>query len=117
MKAIKTVLIMLILFSLTIVACKKEEKAQPTVTSPLQFNSLSAQNTTIAIGATTKITASATGDGLIYSWSASAGDIIGNGSEITYGAPTCCAGQNSITCTVKDVGGNSQVKSVTINVQ
>lgn len=118
MKSIKTLFLFALVTLISFSACKKEEKTQPTVTStPLQFNSLSAQSNTIAIGATTKVTASATGEGLIYTWSASAGDIIGNGSEITYGAPTCCSGQNSITCTVKDAGGNSQVKSLTINVQ
>lgn len=96
--------------------CKKKEAPQPT-TTPLTYTSLSAQQTTIAIGETTKITATATGDGLSYVWSASAGDIIGSGSQITYGAPTCCAGQNSVTCVVKDAGGNQASKSVAINVQ
>lgn len=118
MKSIKTLHLLAMITFVAITACKKEEKTGQTASStPLQYNSLSAQSTTIAIGATTKVTASATGEGLTYTWSVSAGDIIGNGAEITYGAPTCCAGQNTITCTVKDAGGNSQAKSLIINVQ
>lgn len=96
--------------------CKKKEETKPSEI-PLSYTSLSAQQTTVAIGGTTKITATATGDGLTYIWSASAGDIIGSGSQITYGAPTCCAGQNTVTCIVKDSGGNQASKSITINVQ
>lgn len=103
------------LITVAVVGCKKEE-TKP-VSTPLSYSSLNAETSTIVIGATTKVTASATGEGLSYSWSASAGDIIGSGSQITYGAPSCCGGQNSVTCVVKDAGGNSQTKSVTITVQ
>lgn len=103
------------LMVVAVTGCKKEE-TKP-VSTPLSYSSLSAESTTIAIGATTKVTASATGEGLSYTWSASAGDIIGSGSQIIYGAPTCCGGQNQVTCVVKDVAGNSQTKSITITVQ
>jgi hypothetical protein len=105
-----------VMLLLSVFAGCKKEKTQP-VSNPLNYTAIVAQQTTIAIGATTTITANATGDGLSYTWSASAGDIIGSGSQITYGAPTCCAGQNTITCVVKDSGGNQQSKSVTITVQ
>ena len=50
----------------------------PTGTSTISYTYLSAEQSTIAIGATTKVTATATGDGLSYIWSASDGDIIGS---------------------------------------
>lgn len=112
----KTLLLSSIFAIIILGGCKKKEETKPTST-PLAYASLSAEQTTIAIGATTKITANATGDGLTYIWSASAGDIIGSGSQITYGAPTCCAGLNEIICIVKDSGGNEASKSITINVQ
>lgn len=114
MKTLKLVFAFALMLA-AVAGCKKEE--QKTVSTPLSYSSLNAETSTIAIGATTKVTASATGEGLSYTWSASAGDIIGSGSQITYGAPTCCGGQNQITCVVKDAAGNSQTKSVTITVQ
>lgn len=88
-----------------------------TGTSTISYTSLSAEQSTIAIGATTKVTATATGDGLTYIWSASNGDIIGSGSQITYGASGCCGGTNTITCTIKDSGNHQESKSVSIVVQ
>ncbi len=115
MKKLKTIGVLLILL-ISVASCKKKEEVKPTST-PLSITGISADNSTIAIGGTTKITVTAKGDGLTYSWSATAGDIIGSGSQITYGAPTCCAGQNTITCIVKDQGGNQQSISKAINVQ
>lgn len=114
MKTVKLFFAMALMI-VAVAGCKKEE-TKP-VSTPLSYSSLNAETSTIAIGATTKVTASATGEGLSYTWSASAGDIIGSGSQITYGAPTCCAGQNTVTCIVKDSGGNQASKSITINVQ
>ena len=118
MKFLKSILAILLITAMTgtMSSCKKEEQPKPTST-PLSITSISAASTTIPIGGTTKITVTAVGDGLTYIWSASAGDIIGNGSQITYGASGCCAGQNSVTCVVKDSGGNQKSISTTITVQ
>lgn len=89
----------------------------PTGTSTISYTSLSAEQSTIAIGATTKVTATATGNGLSYIWSASNGDLIGSGSQITYGASGCCGGTNTVTCTIKDSGNHQESKSVSIVVQ
>ena len=98
-----------------IAGCKKKEATTPAST-PLQYNSLAAVNTTVAVNATTKITASATGEGLTYNWSASNGTIIGSGNEVNYGTP-CCAGTATVTCVVKDSGGSSESKSLTMTIQ
>jgi hypothetical protein len=102
-------------------SCKKgnnePDTAQPT---PFSFVSLTADTTEIvfSINPSTKITAVATGDGLKYYWSASAGDILGSGEKVTYTAtPGCCGGYNTVTCKVKDKYGNVDAKQVSINVR
>jgi hypothetical protein len=104
---------------LFLASCKKgsSEPAQPT---PFKFESLTADATEIvySINSSTKITAVATGDGLKYYWSASAGDILGSGNRITYTAtPGCCGGSQRITCKVKDQYGNMDIKQVSIYVR
>lgn len=91
--------------------------SNPTGSSTISYTGLNAEQSTIVIGATTKVTATATGNGLTYIWSASDGDIIGSGSQITYGASGCCGGTNTVTCTIKDSGNNQESKSVSIVVQ
>jgi hypothetical protein len=105
-----------LLIAVVFVSCKKEKEETPAL--PLSFSSLMSLSDTIYVGTTTKVTATATGDNLSYSWSlsqSSLGDIIGSGSQITYGASPCCTGWNTIVCTVSN-GSESQSKSVTIVV-
>jgi hypothetical protein len=116
---IKTLFITMMAGMLLLASCKKgsSEPAQPT---PFKFESLTADATEIvySINPSTKITAVATGDGLKYYWSASAGDILGSGDRVTYTAnPGCCGGANTITCKVKDKYSNVDAKQVSINVR
>jgi hypothetical protein len=100
-------------------SCKKGSEPTPQPT-PFKFESLTADATEIvfSINPSTKITAVATGDGLKYYWSATAGDILGSGDKVTYTAtPACCGGGQRITCKVKDKYGNFDVKQVYINVR
>ncbi|MBN2667020.1 MAG: hypothetical protein JXR67_10945 [Bacteroidales bacterium] len=76
---------------------------------PLAFSSLTAERDTIESGESTKIIAVATGYSLSYYWTATAGDILGKGSEVVYTASPCQSGKNKITCTVKD-GNNASLK-------
>lgn len=94
-------------------SCKKEDHD---VEKPLTFTSLIAQEDTIFPGGTTSVTALADGDEITYSWSASAGDVVGSGSVINYVSPPCTVGNNQITCVVKDKANNSITKSITIVV-
>lgn len=96
--------------------CDKEAP-NPTGTSTFSYTELRASQDTIAIGATTTVTAIATGDGLTYSWSTSNGYIIGSGSQVIYGASGCCGGNNSVTCVVKDAHNNQGSKTIIIVVQ
>ena len=115
MKTSKSILFIVALV-VTINSCKKENTTpQPTAT-PLVYTSLIAENTTITVSQPPKITATATGESLIYTWSLNGtGNLLGSGNQITY--QPCCAGTNTITCEVKDGGGNKESKFVTITVQ
>lgn len=108
-------LIFCILFiSLALASCKKENT---TVSTELKFISLTASEKNIPIGGSTTITAEVEGEGIVYSWSATAGDIIGSGKSVTYAASACCSGSNKITCSVADAASKTAVNLITINVQ
>lgn len=85
----------------------------------LKFDSLVSGSSEIyySVNPSTKITAYASGDGLKYYWSATAGEIFGSGKQVTYTAnPGCCGGNQSIRCIVQDVSKQSESKEVVIYV-
>lgn len=92
--------------------CGKEEETPP---DDLVFHSLIAEKDTIAPGESTSLKAAATGNHLEYYWSATLGDIIGSGAEVTYVASPCAVGANEITCTVTS-GNQNQIKTIEIVV-
>lgn len=103
-------------------SCKKEAAApqdnNPAVNAvPLAFSELKAQSTGLHVGETTVITAVVSGNNLAFSWSCTAGTLVGEGAEVTYGS-TCnsCVGLNTITCTVSD-GNTSQTKSIEVSIK
>lgn len=101
-------------------SCKKETTGPVNTTTnsiPLAFSELKAANSGIRVGETTVITATCTGSNLSYNWTCTAGTIVGEGAEVTYGS-TCnsCKGVNQITCTVSD-GTTSQTKSVEVSIK
>lgn len=105
---------------LLLASCKKGSSESATTQTPFKFESLTADATEIvySINPSTKITAVATGDGLKYYWSVTAGDVLGSGDKVTYTAtPGCCGGYNTVTCKVKDKYGNVDAKQVSINVR
>lgn len=103
-------------------SCKKNEELQPETTNQttqtaFSFNSLKAEKTGIVIGEEVTITADATGDNLTYNWQASAGTIVGEGKQVSYGSTcTSCKGDNTISCTVSD-GKTSETKSIVISIK
>ena len=106
---------------LLLVSCKKGSNDSTTVQpTSFKFESLTSDAAEIVYSSnpSTKITAVATGDGLTYQWSGTAGDILGSGSKVTYTANAfCCGGNQTITCKVKDKYGNGDAKQVSINVR
>lgn len=83
---------------------------------PLVYTSLVAEKSNIKVAETTKIKATATGSNLIYTWSATLGDILGSGQEVTYTASICQIGKNKITCTVSNEKNQSVSKTIEIEV-
>ncbi len=119
MKTVKLIIVITTI-GLMVLSCNKENptnSSNPTGQSTIFYTDLSAEQDTISIGATTTVTATATGDGLTYNWSTDNGFIIGSGNQITYGASSCCSGTNTVTCNVIDSGNDQESKSITIVVQ
>ncbi len=56
------------------------------------------------------------GDQVVFRWSATAGDIIGEGNEVRYTASYCCVGFNTIRVRVEDRRGGVATRSVDIPV-
>ncbi|RIH66163.1 hypothetical protein D1164_04430 [Mariniphaga sediminis] len=93
--------------------CSEEEREIP---SDFDFYSLVAEKDTMAPGETVKLTAKATGSELRYFWSASVGDILGSGAQVTYAASPCQIGKNQVTCRVTNGSKLSQTKTIDIVV-
>lgn len=100
------------LFILSTACSKKSENAAPSV--PLVFNSLNISDSTMTVNDILTCTASATGDGITYHWSATYGSFMGSGSTVSW--TVCHADNFVITCEVKDSAGNSAKKQRTVRV-
>ena len=107
------ILALIVIFNST--SCEKDDDSD-TSSQPLVYTSLTTDNDTIFVGNTTIISANAAGYNLIFNWSASAGDIIGGGAQITYLATPCTPGDNTIICTVEDGNNASETKTIIITV-
>lgn len=114
MKYLSGILLLFLTFSF----CSKDDNGNPEdPDQPFIYTSLTAEKDTIESGQTTKVTAAASGYKLSFRWSATAGDILGTGSQIIYAASPCQAGKNKITCTASDGKGNSGSKEIFIVVR
>ena len=85
-----------------------------------QFRGLTANPPSIKAGTWTTITADAVdpdGDPVTFSWTATAGDFVGEGPSVRYTATYCCLGFNSITVTVKDNRGGRSSAVIDVEVQ
>lgn len=86
---------------------------------PPQIRSLSVSPPVVLIGRWVTVRVDAIdpdADPLKFRWSASAGDIIGEGSEVRYTASYCCVGFNTVRVTVEDGRGGSATRGVDIPV-
>jgi hypothetical protein len=97
-------------------SCHKKNSAPDPNAKQFTFESLTSDVSVLKQGDLTNIRAKVDGTGISYSWSASAGDLLGSGNYIAFGAGSCCTGNHTITCTVSDSHNNSESKSVVINV-
>ncbi len=106
-----SILIATTLFS----SCSKDDDSISDGTGKVEIESLIADDTVLNVWVPTKITVSASGDGLIYNWEADHGELNGSGSQVEYMAGTCCTGINTITCTVAN-STNSDSEQIKIRI-
>jgi hypothetical protein len=105
-----------ILTAVFIISCSKSTST-PENNNPgseFKFVSLVPQDTVLTVNGITNITATATGSGLTYHWTASYGTFIGSGSAVKW--TVCHSDKFTITCEVKDDQGHSDSKTISINV-
>jgi hypothetical protein len=100
---------------IAVAACKKSDSTPTGDGGNFQFSSLVAKDTVLAVNGITTITASATGDGLTYKWTASYGTFVGSGSSVQW--TVCHADKFKITCVVKDNSNHSDTKDVYIRTK
>lgn len=105
------------LLVLLLTGCGKDEPGEENPDQQLVFTSLTAEKSILTIAEKTKVTATATGYQLAYTWQATMGDCLGSGPIIEYIPSPCTLGDIKITCTVKDGNGKSMSKDVTVKVQ
>lgn len=77
---------------------------------PPIITAMTASPPEVLVGNTSVVAVTATdpdNDPLTYSWSASTGDIIGEGPSVRFSASFCCAGPNVVRVTVRDNAGGS----------
>ena len=79
------------------------------------FEGLTVEKDTLLRGQSTEISAHATGNKISYSWSASEGPIIGEGSKVIYLSSPCCWGEITITCEARAMNA-TESKSIKITV-
>jgi hypothetical protein len=108
----KILALLLIVFA--VAACKKDKVENSAPPAPLVYTSLTASDTMLALGVVPTISAVATGDDILYFWSASYGSIIGSGATVQW--TVCHADTFRITCKVKDKYDAELSKSVLMHV-
>ncbi len=112
---------MIVLFAAGVfLSCVQPPSDEGGSSGNLRIQSLTADPPVIDVGYTSTITVVATdreNRPLTYRWSASTGDIIGEGASVRFSASLCCRGPNYIQVTVKNnVGGSTtQLVDVFIN--
>ena len=106
-------ILLLSAFMILVLACSKKSDSAGTG-APLVFNSLIASDTTMSLNGTITFTADASGEGLVYHWTASYGSIIGSGKTVKW--TVCHAARFVVVCEIKDANGNTATKQRTIDV-
>lgn len=101
---------------IAVVSCSKSNSApSENDGSAFKFISLAASDTTMTVNGVLTITATATGSGLKYKWTADYGTFIGNGSSVQW--TVCHSDDFYIGCEVTDGSGNSGKKEIRIHVR
>lgn len=94
-------------------ACSKSASTpDPGNGANFKFSSLVAADTVIKVNDITTISASATGDGLTYLWTASYGTFVGSGSTVQW--TVCHQAKFTISCLVTDQYNHSETKTIIV---
>ncbi|MCF8357573.1 MAG: hypothetical protein K9H26_02355 [Prolixibacteraceae bacterium] len=88
-------LVLMLFFSTA--ACDKDPEKPGGNEEKLVFELLTTNRDTLLPGQQARLTAIARGTGLVYYWSATAGDILGSGSNVTYATTPCVEGDIELT--------------------
>jgi hypothetical protein len=115
---VKNLVYLILICLVLILSCEKENGEEPNSPSDgyiKSFISLTTEEDSLVPGESTKITALVDGDGVKYYWTATQGDILGSGKEITYVALACTCGQSVIVCSAK-AGSNEISRSIIIYI-
>ena len=107
----------LAIFSLVTIVVLASCSKSTTTTDPgaggnFKFSSLVAADTVIKVNDITSISASATGEGLTYKWTASYGTFVGSGATVQW--TVCHQAKFTITCLVTDQYSHSETKSIIV---
>jgi hypothetical protein len=111
-------LLPVLICALIISGCVQPHPSESTQSDPV-IKKLTADPPVIQVGSSCTLTVEAEDPGggpLTYQWSASAGDIIGQGASVRYTASFCCTGSNRVKVTVKNNRGGSASQSIDVYV-
>ena len=112
----RSLLVISLLAVVLVISCSKSSDS-PAGSGNAEFKYLSlvAKDTVIPVNGITTVTATATGSGLSYKWTASYGTFIGSGSTVQW--TVCHSDKFRITCEVKDANGNTDSKDTYIHAR
>lgn len=115
----KSVFLIIPILLIAIVSCKKSD-TDPSSSGQgkeFKFISLVANDTVLKVNDFTSITATASGEGLSYTWTTDGGfgTFVGSGSKVQW--TVCHSDRFKITCVVKDQSNHSESKDVYIRTQ
>lgn len=119
MKRTKQLIIItcLFIFFMNMAACDKNDPTPDENVEELVFELLSSNKDTLRNGEGATIQAIARGTKLVYQWRASAGDILGSGSTVSYVTTPCVVGNIEITCKIEDALKNSDQKTIKLYIE
>lgn len=111
-----------LVFALTcimITSCSSPDSVGPPNRPPV-VKSLSANPVVLAAGETSVVTVVATdpeGNRLSYEWAADLGYLTGQGTEVFYAAPLCCASWATVRVTVSDGNGGVAHETISLTIE
>jgi len=101
-----------VVLMVALAACQKSTSTPDNSSGAFKFTTLVANDTVIKVNEITTLIATATGEGLTYTWTCDFGTFIGSGNTVQW--TVCHADNFTINCTVTDKSNNSASKNIVI---